>query len=102
MATSAERTAKLEASIEAQAKKLAELKAKKAKIDARGRSKEKADERRKETRRLVLLGAFLKSRMDASEDAKSKTLAGLDTFLKRPEERALFGFLESKSIENQS
>ena len=90
MATSAERTAKLEASIEAQAKKLAELKAKKAKLDARGRSKEKADERRKETRRLILLGAFLKSRMDANDETKTKTMAGLDSFLKRPEERALF------------
>ena len=100
MATAAERTAKLQASIEAQAKKLAELKAKKAKMDARGRSKEKADERKKETRRLVLLGAFLKSRMDASEDAKSKTLAGLENFLKRPEERVLFGFLENQKIKN--
>ena len=102
MATSAERTAKLEASIEAQAKKLAELKAKKAKMDARSRSKEKAEERRKETRRLVLLGAFLKSRMDANEEAKSKTLAGLDSFLKRPEERTLFGFPELKNVATQS
>jgi hypothetical protein len=90
LATSAERTAKLEASIEAQAKKLAELKAKKAKMDARGRYKEKAEERKKETRRLVLLGAFLKSRMDANEETKTKTIAGLDSFLKRPEERELF------------
>ena len=90
LAISAERTAKLEASIEAQAKKLAELKAKKAKIDARGRYKEKAEERKKETRRLVLLGAFLKSRMDANDETKTKTMAGLDSFLKRPEERALF------------
>jgi len=91
MATSAERTAKLEASIEAQAKKLAELKAKKAKLDARGRYKEKAEERKKETRRLVLLGAFLKSRMDTNDETKNKTMAGLDGFLKRPEERELFG-----------
>jgi predicted transcriptional regulator len=94
MATSAERTAKLEASIEAQAKKLAELKAKKAKLDARGRYKEKAEERKKETRRLILLGAYLKSRMDADEEAKHKTLLALDGFLNRPEERALFGFPE--------
>lgn len=90
LATSAERTAKLEASIEAQAKKLAELKAKKAKIDARGRYKEKAEERKKETRRLVLLGAFLKNRMDTNDETKTKTMAGLNSFLKRPEERELF------------
>lgn len=95
MATAAEQTAKLQASIEAQAKRLAELKAKKAKIEARGRSKEKVEARKLETRRLVLLGAFLKSRMDASEESKSKTLVGLDGFLKRPEERALFGFSSS-------
>ena len=91
MATATERTAKLEASIEAQAKKLAELKAKKAKLDARDRYKEKAEERKKETRRLVLLGAFLKHRMDANDETKNKTMAGLDSFLKRPEERELFG-----------
>ena len=102
MATAAERTAKLEASIEAQAKKLAELKAKKAKIDARGRSKEKADERRKETRRLVLLGAFLKNRMDTSEDVREKILVGLDSFLKRSEERMLFGFSKPEDSNNPS
>jgi hypothetical protein len=59
-------------------------------MDARGRYKEKAEERKKETRRLVLLGAFLKSRMDANEETKTKTIAGLDSFLKRPEERELF------------
>jgi septal ring factor EnvC (AmiA/AmiB activator) len=96
MATQAERTARLQATIDAQAKRLAELKAKKAKIEARGRSIEKAEARKLETRRLVLLGAFLKSRMDASEESKMKTLAGLDAFLKRPEERALFGFPASQ------
>lgn len=91
MATAEERAAKLRASIEAQAKKLAELKAKEAKIVAQSRSKEKAAARKSETRRLVLLGAFLKSRMDDSQEAHAKTMAGLDGFLKRPDERALFG-----------
>ena len=91
MATQAERTAKLQATIDAQAKRLAELKAKKAKIEAQGRSKEKATARKLETRRLVLLGAFLKSRMDDSQEAHAKTMAGLNSFLKRDEERALFG-----------
>lgn len=100
MATAAEQATKLQASIEAQSKRLAELKAKKAKIEARGRSKEKAEMRKLETRRLVLLGAFLKSRMDASEESKTKTLAGLNGFLKRPEERALFGL--SLSLEKSS
>jgi hypothetical protein len=28
--------------------------------------------------------------MDANDETKTKTMAGLDSFLKRPEERALF------------
>jgi hypothetical protein len=93
MATKAEQTAKLQASIEAQAKRLAELKAKKARIDAIDRSKEKSEERKKETRRLVLLGVFFKSKMESNDDFRTRTMAGLDVFLTRPEERKLFGLL---------
>jgi hypothetical protein len=31
--------------------------------------------------------------MDANDETKNKTMAGLDGFLKRPEERELFGLL---------
>lgn len=100
MATQAERAAKLQATIDAQAKRLAELKAKKAKIDAQGRSKEKAVVRKMETRRLVLLGAYLKLRMDDSQEVHAKTMKGLDGFLKRPDERALFGLAVPDSSES--
>ena len=56
------------------------LKAAKAKLEARERSRIKVDERKKETRRLVLLGAFLKSRMEANDETRIKTIAGLDSF----------------------
>lgn len=92
MATAQERAQKLQANIEAQQKRLMDLKAAKAKLEARERSRLKVDERKKETRRLVLLGAFLKNRMDASDETRAKTLAGLDKFLHRIDERALFGF----------
>ena len=90
MATAQERAQKLQANIEAQHKRLKDLKAAKAKLEARERSRLKVDERKKETRRLVLLGAFLKSRMDSSEETRAKTVSGLDRFLQRADERALF------------
>ena len=90
MATAQERAQKLQATIDAQHKRLMDLKATKAKLEARERSRLKVDERKKETRRLVLLGAFLKSRMEASDETRLKTISGLDRFLQRTDERALF------------
>lgn len=90
MATAQERAQKLQVTIDAQHKRLMDLKAAKAKLEARERSRLKIDERKKETRRLVLLGAFLKSKMDTNEETSSKTMAGLDRFLQRADERALF------------
>lgn len=81
---------KLEASIEAQAKRLAETKAKKAKIEARKRSKEKTEERRLETRELILIGAYFKSKMKADQTYKDKVLAGLDSFYTSASDRAVF------------
>jgi hypothetical protein len=97
MATTQERAQKLQATIDAQHKRLIDLKAAKAKLEARERSRLKVDERKKETRRLVLLGAFLKSRMDRSEEMRVKTLSGLDGFLHRADERELFGLLSISS-----
>jgi hypothetical protein len=90
MATAQERAQRLQATIDAQHKRLMDLKAAKAKLEARERSRLKVDERKKETRRLVLLGAFLKSRMEASDEIRHKTIHGLDHFLTRPDERFLF------------
>ena len=100
MATQTARAAKLQATIEAQAKRLAELKAKKVKIDAKGRSKEKAVARKLENRRLILMGAYLKHRMDDSQEVHAQTMKGLDGFLKRPDERALFGLAVPDSSES--
>lgn len=90
MATAQERAQKLQATIDAQHKRLMDLKAAKAKLEARERSRLKVDERKKETRRLILLGAFLKNRMESNPDTRAKILLGLDQFLQRPEERTLF------------
>jgi len=96
MATQAEQAAKLQVSIDAQAKKLAELKAKKAKIEARGRFKEKSLERKNETRRLVLMGAFVNDQLVKNGigfSALSYEGKKFDDWLTRPEERALFKLL---------
>ena len=102
MATAQERAQKLQATIDAQHKRLMDLKAAKAKLEARERSRLKVDERKKETRRLVLLGAFLKSRMEASDETRIKTISGLDRFLQRPDERALFDLLPNSSFTEKS
>jgi hypothetical protein len=59
MATVAERTLKLEASIAAQAKKLAELKAKKARIEALARTRENASIRKARNRELFNAAGLL-------------------------------------------
>lgn len=93
MATTTDRKAQLEARIEAQAKKLAELKGKKARLDAIEKRKAVALSRKAETRRLVLLGAFVNARMEAG-NVKAGDLAvggvSFSSWLKRDEERALF------------
>lgn len=103
MATAQERAQKLQTTIDAQQKRLMDLKAAKAKLEARERSRLKVDERKKETRRLVLLGAFLKSRMEASDETRGKTISGLDRFLQRADERTLFNLPPNPiSKENKS
>lgn len=93
MATTTDRKAQLEARIEAQAKKLAELKGKKARLDAIEKRKAVALSRKAETRRLVLLGAFINARLEAG-NVKAADLAvggvSFSSWLKRDEERALF------------
>lgn len=94
MATTTDRKAQLEARIEAQAKKLAELKGKKARLDAIEKRKAVALSRKAETRRLVLLGAFVNARLEAAGGAKAGELViggvSFSSWLKRDEERALF------------
>ena len=82
---------KLDASIEAQRKKLAQLTAKKQRIEAQQRAKLQGEERKKDTRRKILAGAMVLELMAESDDAGRKVLARLDLFLKRADDRALFG-----------
>ncbi|NUZ09065.1 mobilization protein [Piscinibacter koreensis] len=82
---------KLEASIEAQQKKLAQLKAQKQRIEARQRAKEQGLARKQDTRKKILAGALLLELMEKDPELRKQILGKLSTFLSRPDDRALFG-----------
>jgi large subunit ribosomal protein L7/L12 len=83
--------AKLEASIEAQQKKLAQLKAHKQKIEARQKAKLQGVARQQNTRRKILAGAMLLEMMAADAELQKRMLTRLSGFLTREDDRKLFG-----------
>ncbi len=97
MATAAERAAKLQASIEAQQQKLAELKRTKARLEARQRFKETAEARKNENGRKVLLGAFLLAK---GVDPAAFAFKGesFEQWLTQPHHRARFGFANAVPV----
>ena len=82
---------KLEATIEVQQKKLAQLRARKQKMEALQKSKLTGLARRQDTRRKVLAGAFLLELMAKDADLQKQMLGRLSAFLVREDDRALFG-----------
>ena len=82
---------KLEATIQAQQTKLAQLKARKQKMEALHKAKASGLERRQDTRRKVLAGAMLLELMNKDPELQKQMLGKLSTFLVRPEDRVLFG-----------
>ena len=82
---------KLEATIEAQQKKLAQLKARKQKMDALHKAKLTGLARRQDTRRKVLAGALLLELMNKDPELQKQMLGKLSAFLTRPDDRELFG-----------
>ena len=83
--------AKLEASIEAQQKKLAQLKAHKQKIEARQKAKLQGVARQQDTRRKILAGAMLLEIMANDVELQKSMLGKLSAFLTREDDRKLFG-----------
>ena len=75
------------ASLEA---KLKQAKAKKQQIEARKRALETKEERAKDTRRKILVGAAILAKVNRGEWPKEKLLNMLDGALTRSEDRALF------------
>ena len=70
--------------------KLKQAKAKKQQIEARKRALESKEERAKDTRRKILVGAVILAKVERGEWPKEKLLAMLDQTLIRKEDRDLF------------
>jgi hypothetical protein len=60
------------------------------KLEAQAQARASGEKRQLDTRRKVLLGAYLLAKIERDPDSKIAVLADLDRFLTRPAERALF------------
>jgi hypothetical protein len=80
----------LDEKIEFQQKKLEQMKAKKQQLEAREKARLKALERKKDTRRKILAGAFFLEA--AGKDAMSTAVNGktLEEFLTRDDDKKIF------------
>lgn len=72
--------------------KLKQEKAKKQKLEARRRHLESKAQRATDTRKKILVGAFMLDLMEKNEATRIKALSQLDSYLTRPDDRAIFGF----------
>ena len=81
----------LTAKIEAQAEKLRKLKEQKAKAERRAKLIQQKQERTKDTRRKILLGAMLLEKIKRGEIDPDRIRNDLDPFLRRNADRELFG-----------
>ena len=80
----------LDQKIAKQQEKLNQLKAQKQAALAREKAKQKAQERKDDTRRKILLGSYLLKKME-NEANKEKILADLNEYLTEDRDRKLFG-----------
>lgn len=71
--------------------KLEQLKVKEQKAKALEQSRVSATQRRQDTRRKVLLGAWALSKIERDADFKAAHMAEISTFMVRETDRALFG-----------
>jgi hypothetical protein len=82
--------AKIEERIAAAEAKLAKLREARKAAAAREKRRKTKQERANDTRRKVLLGAYMLKRMNEVEQVRDTMLAQLDKFLTRNSDRALF------------
>ena len=71
--------------------KLRQEKAKKQKIEARNKSMAIKEQRAADTRKKILIGAFMLDRMEKNEETKNRLIGQLDQYLTRADDRQLFG-----------
>ncbi|ABM40245.1 hypothetical protein [Polaromonas naphthalenivorans] len=83
--------AKIEETIETLKLKLQQAKARKQKSDARKKLQERKTTHANDTRKKILLGAYMLDRMGKNEAAKLKMISQLDEYLTRADDRELFG-----------
>ena len=83
--------ATIDEKIKALETKLKQEKAKKQKMEAMKRAAETKAQRAQDTRKKILLGAFLMGKMEKNPEYAAKVMSGFDSFLKRDDARVLFG-----------
>lgn len=81
----------LEQKIEQQEQKLKQLKAQKQAIESREKARKKEQERKDDTRIKILLGSYLKKKMESDPDFNNHTLNELENYLTTDRDRILFG-----------
>lgn len=82
---------KIQAQKKALLEKLEQLKVREQKAKALEQSRLSATQRRQDTRRKVLLGAWALSKMERDPGFKAAHMSEISTFLVRQNDRALFG-----------
>ena len=90
-----QKQADLKAELDAERKRLLEIQRKKKRIlenqIRRAAHRLTTKERKRRTRRLILLGSYLDHCMETDQTSKARTMKGLDEFLERDQDRELFG-----------
>lgn len=81
----------LEQKIEQQEKKLKQLKAQKQAIESREKARKKEQDRKDDTRIKILLGSYLKKKMENDPKFNSDILDELADYLTEDRDRFLFG-----------
>ena len=83
-------TQKLDERIQKHEEKLKQLKAQQQALQAREKKKLAEQQRSDDTRRKILLGAYMLKKMGESDFEKQKILAELNEYLVEPRDRRLF------------
>ena len=81
----------LEQKIEQQEQKLKQLKAQQEAKLAKEKERQKEQDRKDDTRIKILLGSYLKKKMDSNPDFNSQILDELENYLTAERDRKLFG-----------
>jgi division protein CdvB (Snf7/Vps24/ESCRT-III family) len=86
--------ARLTNEAKAKQKEIDQIKAQTTAIQNRQKSKLATEARKLQTRRKILLGAYLMGRMERELELKNRVLVDLEGFLKKPHERKAFDLSE--------